>query len=221
MRFGAQGHAAHRALILLIPPLFDEANRLRRTLVLAMRELSRLGFDSALPDLPGQNDSLVPTEAMSLSLWQEALTAICAEAGRPVVSAAWRAGCLLDAQAPLAGRWRMAPIAGASVLRTLARAKIAGEKEAGRDLSLDSLLDQMRHETTEVAGNHLSPAMTRELEAATIADAQPLRTVAVGSAAGALPGSPLWLRAEPGEDTGMAMAMAADIAAWARQCVAG
>ncbi len=211
----------HPALILLIPPLFDEANRLRRTLVLTMRALAELGFDSALPDLPGQNDSLLHTEAATLSEWRRAFAAHIATAGRPVVSAAWRAGALIDGEADVAGRWRMAPLAGASVVRTLARAKVAREREAGRDVSLDKLLGIMRKQTTEVAGNRLSATMTRELEAAVIEDRSPVRTVAVGSAAGALPGSPLWLRAEPGEDAAMAQAMAADIADWARQCVAG
>ena len=44
---------------------------------------------------------------------------------------------------------------------------------------------------------------------------------AVGSGEGKLPGSALWLRAEPGEDAAMAEAMAADIHDWAMTCVAG
>lgn len=219
MRIAATSKPPQQALILLIPPLFDEANRLRRTVVQTMRALASFGHDCVLPDLPGQNDSPLPTETATLSLWREALAAHCAAAGRPVVSAAWRAGALIDAQADVAGRWRMAPLAGASVVRTLARARIAGEREAGRDVSLETLLDTMRTNTTEVAGNRLSPTMTMELEAAVLEDRPPLRTVTVGNAAGALPGSPLWLRAEPGEDGAMAQAMAADIATWARQCV--
>ncbi len=206
---------------MLIPPLFDEANRLRRTLVLTMRALAMLGHDSALPDLPGQNDSVLPTEAATLTEWRRAFAAHCAAAGRPVVSVAWRAGALIDTEAELGGRWRMAPLAGAAVVRTLARAKVAGEREAGHNVALDGLLDRMRSEITEVAGNRLSPLMVAELEAAAIEEIAPLRTVAVGNIAGALPGAPLWLRAEPGEDSAMAQAMAADIAAWARQCVAG
>ncbi len=183
-----------------------------------MRALAGLGFDSALPDLPGQNDSLLPTEAATLSDWRAALAGVCADAGRPVITAAWRAGALIDTDATVAGRWRMAPLPGSSVIRTLARAKLAGEKEAGRAVSLDSLLVKMRSETTEVAGNRLCPAMVRELEAAIIEGRAPLRTVTIGTAAETIPGSPLWLRAEPGEDAAMAEAMAADIANWARSC---
>ena len=60
------GMATVRQRVLLIPPLFEEANRMRRTLVLAMRALSAdMGIvPSLLPDLPGQNDSLEPTVAV-------------------------------------------------------------------------------------------------------------------------------------------------------------
>lgn len=216
----AAGPGAHPALIILLPPLFDEANRLRRTLVLTMRGLAAAGHDSWLPDLPGQGDSLLPTEDATLTGWRDALATLVADAKRPVVTAAWRAGALIDAAPGIAARWRMAPLAGASVVRTLARAKVAGEREAGRALSLDALLEQMRAQTTEVAGNRLSPTMVAELEAATIDAAGPLREVSIGRDGDALPGSPLWLRAEPGEDRAMAEAMANDIAQWARSCVA-
>ena len=44
----------------------------------------------------------------------------------------------------------------------------------------------------------------------------PLREVALG--ADGIAGTPLWLRAEPGEDAAMAAAIAADIAAWCKTC---
>jgi len=48
--------------------------------------------------------------------------------------------------------------------------------------------------------------------------ATPRRTGALGGGDEAIAGTPLWLRAEPGEDAAMAEAMAADIAAWSRTC---
>jgi hypothetical protein len=184
-----------------------------------MHELAARGFTCWLPDLPGQNDSTVGTDAVTLSDWRAAITGIVDTAGMSVVTAAWRAGALLDSQARPLARWRMAPASGAAIVRTLARARIAADKEAGRATSLDTLLDQMRGQVTEVAGNRLSPTMVTELEAATLSDHPNTRVVSVGAAAGALAGSPLWLRAEPGEDKAMAAAMAADIAEWANQCV--
>ena len=42
------------ATILFVPPLFEEANRTRRTLVLAMRALAAQGFAACYPTSPGR-----------------------------------------------------------------------------------------------------------------------------------------------------------------------
>lgn len=202
----------------MIPPFFDEGNRLRRTLVLTMTALAEIGFDSWLPDLPGQNDSLLPTEQAALSAWRAALTDLIVSSGRPVITAAWRSGALLDEATPVFARWRMAPQSGMPVLKTLARSRLASDQEAGHQVSMDGLMTQMRVRMTDLAGNRLSPAMVAELEAATLGNPPMTRTVTVGSGPDALPGSPLWLRAEPGEDREMAKLMAQDIAHWADTC---
>jgi hypothetical protein len=84
--------------------------------------------------------------------------------------------------------------------------------------SLDSLQDQAKSEPLLLAGNCLSPAMIASLATSKPQAVTPLRTVALGSGDEAIGGTPLWLRAEPGEDAAMAEAMAADIAAWSRTC---
>lgn len=208
--------------ILLIPPLFDEANRLRRTLVLTMRALSARGVASLLPDLPGQNDSLVPTEAVTLADWRAALVAAAADETGPLLVASWRGGALIDdAVTDAIGWWRMAPVAGAGLIKTMIRTRIAGEKEAGRLVSADDVRALAANEPVELAGNFLSADMLTQIEVAAPAEVAPLRSVAVGSGDGKLPGSALWLRAEPGEDAAMAEAMAADIQQWAMTCAAG
>lgn len=208
--------------VLFIPPLFDEANRLRRTLVLTMRALSARGMASLCPDLPGQNDSLVPTEAVMLADWRTALADVAAAEAGPLLVASWRGGALLDdAVAGAIGWWRMAPVAGASLVKTMIRTRIAGEKEAGRSVSADELRAMVADGPVELAGNFLNGDMLIQLDAAIPAEVAPLRTVAVGSGEGKLPGSALWLRAEPGEDAAMAEAMAVDIQAWAMTCAAG
>ena len=58
--------------------------------------------------------------------------------------------------------------------------------------------------------------MIAELAEAETQPVEPLRSVALG--ADGIAGTPLWLRAEPGEDAGMAEAIAADIAAWSQSC---
>lgn len=211
-----------RPAIILVPPLFDEGNRMRRTLVLTMRALAMHGHASALPDLPGQNDSLLPTEAATLTLWRSALAEFASHEGAPVILASWRGGALIDDAVPGAlGWWRMAPLAGASIVRAMMRTRIASEKEAGRIITAEDLRTQLAAGPVELAGNRLNAVMVTEVEAASPARVSPCREVSLGSADASVPGSALWLRAEPGEDATMAQAMAADISAWAMQCAAG
>ena len=85
--------------VLFVPPLFEEANRLRRTLVLAMRALAARGIASLLPDLPGQNESLAVTETATLELWRGALAELVATEPGPVLVASVRGGTLIDGEA--------------------------------------------------------------------------------------------------------------------------
>ena len=210
--------AALRATILFVPPLFEEANRTRRTLVLAMRALAADGFATLLPDLPGQNESLAPLEQIELANWQNALAEVAATIDGPLVIASLRGGALIDHHAKAAAWWRLAPVGGASLLRTLMRARVAADREAGITSSLDSLQAEAATAPLLLAGNLLSPAMMEQLGSAEVEPVAPLRTVTLGSGADAIAGTPLWLRAEPGEDGAMAEAIAADIAAWSQTC---
>lgn len=208
--------APPRATILFVPPLFDEANRLRRTLVLGMRALAADGFAALLPDLPGQNESLVALEQVDLAGWQAALAAVASRVDGPLIIASVRGGALIDHQSQPAAWWRLAPVGGASLLRTQMRARVTADREAGRDSSLESLQELARREALLLAGNALSPAMVAQLGAAEVQPVAPLRSIGLG--ADGIAGTPLWLRAEPGEDGAMAAAIAADIAAWSATC---
>lgn len=210
--------AALRATILFVPPLFEEANRTRRTLVLAMRALAADGFATLLPDLPGQNESLAPLEQVDLANWQNALAEVAATIDGPLIIASQRGGALIDHHAKAAAWWRLAPVGGASLLRTLMRARVAADREAGITSSLDSLQAEAATAPLLLAGNRLSPAMIAQLGSAEIQPVVPVRTVTLGNGADAIAGTPLWLRAEPGEDAAMATAIAADIAAWSTTC---
>jgi pimeloyl-ACP methyl ester carboxylesterase len=207
-----------RATVLFVPPLFEEANRTRRTLVLAMRALAADGFATLLPDLPGQNESLVPLEQVDLTSWQKALADTAATIDGPLIIASLRGGALIDHQAKAAARWRLAPVGGASLLRTLMRARVSADRESGVASSLDSLQAEAAAAPLLLAGNRLSPAMIAQLGSAKIPPVVLLRTVTLGNGADAIAGTPLWLRAEPGEDSAMAKAIAADIAAWSTTC---
>lgn len=207
---------APRAAVLIVPPLFDEANRLRRTLVLAMRALAAAGFATVLPDLPGQNESLVALEAVDLERWQDALAQVAAGIAGPLVVASVRGGALIDHRAKAAAWWRLAPAGGASLLRTMMRARVTADREAGIESSLDSLRQAAEAAPLLLAGNALSPAMVAQLGAAEAQPVEPLRSIGLGP--DGIAGTPLWLRAEPGEDAAMAAAIAADITAWSKTC---
>ena len=202
--------------MVLVPPLFDEANRMRRTLVLTMRALAAHGLTAMLPDLPGQGDSIEPTEAATVAGWRAALSAMAIDG--PAIVASWRGGALIDDAFAAIGWWRMAPATGATLVKALLRTRLMGDKEAGRPSTADSLrADIIRDGAGELAGNRISAALLAELDAAGPAAVTPLRQVQPADVGA----SPLWLRAEPGEDREMAQGMADDIATWARTCAAG
>ena len=56
--------------LLVLPALFDEANKLRRQTVEVMHRLDLSGIDSFLPDFPGCNESTQPLEGQTLADWQ-------------------------------------------------------------------------------------------------------------------------------------------------------
>lgn len=205
-----------RATILIVPPLFEEANRLRRTLVLAMRALAAKGFRAVLPDLPGQNDSFVALADVDLARWRDSLADTAAGIDGPLIVASFRGGALIDHRVEAAAWWRLAPVGGASLLRTLMRSRVSADREAGLTSSLESLQDAAKTAPLLLAGNRLSPAMVAQLGVSEAQAVEPLRSVGLG--ADGIAGTPLWLRAEPGENATMADAIAADIAAWSATC---
>lgn len=208
---------ANAPTVLLLPPLFEEANRLRRTLMLTMHALADAGIASLLPDLSGQNESLVATENATLSLWREEAAAVAAREPVALV-ASFRGSCLIDGHIA-APHWRCAPVSGSSLLKAMLRARIASDAENGVRSDSAQLLAQAQTAPLLLAGNLLSPQMIAELGEAEPQAVTSLRTVKIGSASeDAIAGTPLWLRAEPGEDGDMARAMAADIADWMQQC---
>ncbi|WP_022672503.1 hypothetical protein [Novosphingopyxis baekryungensis] len=196
--------------VLFVPPLFDEMNRMRRTLVLAMHALAQRDIASALMDLPGCNESLAQLDTQSLTRWRDAVVAAAAVT-EPDCLASLRGGCLIDDGADPAHRWRLSPAKGASLLKTLLRTRIAGEREDGRTVTAAQLIEQSRLAPIELAGNWLGPQMVAELHDALPA-ALPAREVKPGTGPSTITGSALWLRAEPGEDAAMAHAIVSDIA---------
>jgi len=192
---------ARRALI--IPALFDEANKMRRFTVQMMRELDQLGIDSFLPDLPGQNESLQPLRDQSLASWKAAIGA----ALRTTQASEWfsiRAGALIAPDSPTGHHY--APQTGAKQLRAMIRARTIAAREAGLEETSDALGEQGRSQGLTLAGWSIGPAMFGELEAASEPSAHPVIDQKMVGGRG------LWLRAEPDDDAEQARRLASLIA---------
>lgn len=196
--------------ILIVPPLFDEMNRCRRMLVQAMRWLAERGTGSFLVDLPGCNESLTSLEKQSLSTWREAVGAAATQFGATHI-ASLRGGALVDDGAVNLPHWRLAPAKGSSLLKTMIRTRIAGDKEAGKATSEAALIEAAKAGPIELAGNMLSTAMVAELASTEPAEVAQLTLRILGQD---VPGSTLWLRAEPQDDPAMSTAIAADLDQW-------
>lgn len=188
-----------------MPALFDEANKLRRQTVEVMHRLDLSGIDGVLPDLPGCNDSLQPLDQQTFAHWRECAVSAMAHF-RPTHVLALRGGALLDT-GNLPG-WRLAPVNGRSVLRSMLRARVIAAREAGREETLEGLQAAARASGIELAGWQLGATFFAELEQATPPEVTRLADLGLADVGG----SGLWLRAEPDEDPEQADALAAIIA---------
>lgn len=188
--------------LLIVPALFDEANRLRRFTVEVMRRLDGAGIDSVLPDLPGTNESLQALEALEPQDWADAMIAAARVFGATRVLAI-RGGCLFTP--PGAGALHYAPVKAASVLRQMLRARMLASREAGRSETREDLTALALTHGIELAGYRLGAEFIRQFEPLVPRDdATEITQDLVG-------GSGLWLRAEPGESAAQADSLAAAV----------
>lgn len=200
--------------ILIIPPLFDEMNRMRRVLAVAMRDLAERGIRSVLIDLPGCNESLASLPEQSLDSWRNAVAA-CVDQLAMTHIASIRGGALVDDVLPESPHWRLASVKGTSLLKTMIRTRIAGEKEAGNSISEAQLLAEAETVPIELAGNVLSPDMVAQLA---VAEPVALPQLTERKLGVDIVGSPLWLRAEPQDDAVLSANIADDLDRWSASC---
>jgi hypothetical protein len=191
--------------LLIAPALFDEANRMRRLTVEVMRRLDKSGIDCFLPDLPGCNESTQDLALVEPEDWRMALQAAARHFGATHVLAI-RGGALVVPDA-LPG-WLYAPVKGATLIKTMLRARVIAAREAGREESADALFAQGLEMGIDLAGWSLSGEMLRQMHEALPAMRDNLALVAQDT----IGGGALWLRAEPDEDPEQADALAAVIA---------
>jgi len=191
--------------LLIVPALYDEANRMRRFTVETMRRLNGAGIDCFLPDLPGTNESCQALENQDTEDWCDAMSAAAGHFGATHVLGI-RGGCLFTpADLP---RWHYAPAKGALILRQMIRARILASREAGTEETSESLIDIGLVEGLELAGHRIGPDFLRVLQTLQPeagAGVQQIPQDMIG-------GSGLWLRAEPDDDRTQADALAAVIA---------
>lgn len=208
-------------VVIVALPLFEEANRTRAFAVTILRALAERGIAGALPDLPGQGESLLPTYDTTLMQLRVGFAAAAASLDGPVFSLGIRSGALLDGGAALTGRYHLSPMTGADLRRELVRARQASSRESGEPF--DPAAIDTANEPVELAGNLISPQLLRELSDA-IPETQSARTVRLETEAkpadSKLAGSPLWRRAEPDNDLAFAERIADDLANWAATCAA-
>lgn len=191
-------------LVVAVLPLFEEANRTRAFLVAMLRALAGRGIGGILPDLPGTGESLVETRDLRLPDLRQAFAALVGTLDVPIYALTIRSGALVDCDASLAGRWRLAPQSGDDLLRDLSRIRAASTMP----------------DADGYAGNSLSEALLADLRDAVPYDAS--RTVRLESdprpADARYAGAPLWRRSEPGSDATLSDTLAADIAGWIATC---
>jgi alpha-beta hydrolase superfamily lysophospholipase len=200
--------------LLVLPALFEEANRMRRFTVSLMRALADGGIGTVLPDLPGTGESTSEIADVTFAQWSEAINSVADTVSKPLKTVAFRGGALLDGAAT-AG-WRLAPESGERLLRDMVRATALSQGVSASELDKTA-----RIAPTRLAGNIIAPHFYSAL-----ADAAPLqgryRTARleddVAERDVTLTGSKLWRAAEPGEDAALVAAAAADIADWIATC---
>lgn len=200
--------------LLVLPALFEEANRMRRFTVSLMRALADRGIGTILPDLPGAGDSECNIAEVKMSDWQDAVDAVGQIGSKPFGTVAIRGGSLLDGASGCG--WRLAPDSGDRLLRDMVRATALSQGTVASEIDRIARTEPMR-----LVGNLISPALYTALAGASPANGN-YRTARLEDDSAdrdvTLTGSKLWRAAEPGHDDGLVMSAAADIGAWVQTC---
>jgi len=189
--------------VLILPALFDEANRMRRFTVQLMHALVGHGIGSLLPDLPGTGESPIDLADVRWSDWTDAIAVVADRLpDGERLSVAIRGGALLDRAvggSAAVRAWQFSPDTGQRVIADMRR----GLQVARR----------------AVPGYPMTDAFAAALLAAAPGAADRVVRLASDPAAADrhVPGPPLWRRAEPGEDDDLVARIGRDIADWARR----
>lgn len=208
--------------VLILPPLFEEANRMRFVLAGVMRALEEaarddgFSFATVQPDLPGTGESTVATVDARFDDWAAAVAAVAATLPRPVLTLAVRGGALLDQYAGADARWRLAPESGARLLRDMLRATALSSSEKVGDIE-----HRARSTPTLLAGNMIHPDLYASLDDALPDVGANVRTASLDDQTAhdvKIDGTLIWRRVEPGSDPRLVRGIADDVFGWMKQC---
>lgn len=215
LRFGPE--RGMLGTVVLAPALFEEANRLRSFTVALMRALAARGVASALPDLPGQGESIWKTEHAALDKWRTAIAAATASLGKPHLFAI-RGGTLLDGECQAAGRYHFAPVPGGDLVRDLIRSRQISAQENDEPFNPEDV--RPPGPPVELAGNILSRWLIDDLKSAMPRSADRVARPETDArhADLRLTGTALWRRPHPADDHELIHSVASDILHWIEQC---
>lgn len=192
---------------IVIPPLFDEHNRMRRVIAQAMRTLAMNGIGTRMPVLAGLGESLSDLANARLKDWRAAIAAAAA----PAFTIAFRGGALIDDAAGDIPHWRLSPVAGAALIRDLDRGRLVGGEADAADTPY--LLR---------GGHRLGRELHAELIAAVPMASNKARTIRTADdpapADAYIDFAPIWRRAEPGDDPDLTNWVVQDIIYWSKSC---
>lgn len=217
-------------VVVMLPALFEEHNRTRSLAVAICRMLAALGVASALPDLPGQGESLVGTEEITLTKLRSGLAAAVEHLYHQkhrTYSASIRSGAIIDAGSPMHGHWYFSPMSGQQQIADFAKILAAAGRSSEAHLLRNSYQIDDTISSFEIAGNLISVALLHDLardagKYSMNTPGIPTRMLRLESdraeAHRHVPGTPLWRRAEPGNDPALAALLAKDIADWIALC---
>lgn len=211
--------------LLLLAPLFEEANRTRHFMIEIMRGLAARGFRCFLPDLPGTLESITPIDGVAWTDWHAAIARSADAIGSPFHIASLRGGALLDGGVMAQSRWRLAPVTGEALLRELIRTRMAADREDGLPELAASIEAKALSDGLEVAGYRLGAPLLAGLKAANVASGGAIRTIRLESdpheADIKVSGTPLWRNSEPSHYPALSQYLVSDIADWISECVNG
>lgn len=191
--------------LLIVPALFDEANRMRRLTVEVMRRLDGAEIDCFLPDLPGCNESRQPLNVQTPEDWRDAIASAARHFGA-THALGIRGGAMLTPDC--LPSWHYAPAKGSSILRQMIRARIVASREAGINETHQGLLEKALADGIELAGHQLGAEFVEQFQVLGPRSGSIVQEVSQDMVGG----SGLWLRAEPGENRDQADALAAILA---------